>query len=78
MFNVGNVQTYSVCRQSEPVVFQTWSQSRNEINTHTKHLVKKHNNFLQLKRSCLVLNEEKRKKETKEKLTESLCLTVER
>ena len=26
---------------SEAAVIQTWSQSRNEINTHTEHLVKK-------------------------------------
>ena len=31
---------------SEPVVIQSRSQSRNEINTHTEHLVQKHNNFL--------------------------------
>ena len=31
---------------SEPVVIQTRSQSRYEINTHTEHLVQKHNNFL--------------------------------
>ena len=62
---------------SEPVVIQTRSQSRNEINTHTERLVQKHNNFLYLKRSYLVLNEEKRKQgNKKEKLTESLQLTV--
>ena len=57
---------------SEPVVIQTRSQSRNEINTHTERFVQKHNNFLYLKRSYLVLNEEKRKQgNKKEKLTES-------
>ena len=62
---------------SEPVVIQTRSQSCNEINTHTEHLVQKHSNFLQLKRSYLVLNNEKRKQgNKKEKLTESLHLTV--
>ena len=62
---------------SEPVVIQTRSQSRNEINTHTERFVQKHNNFLYLKRSYLVLNEEKRKQgNKKEKLTESLHLTV--
>ena len=25
---------------------QTWSQSRNEINTHTEHLVQKYNDLL--------------------------------
>jgi len=48
-----NVQTIN-CTQynSEPVVLkiynQTRSQSRNEIkiNTHTKHLVQKHNDLL--------------------------------
>ena len=38
-----------------------------------KHLVQKHNDLLQLKRSYLVLNEEENKKE---KLTESLHLKV--
>ena len=37
----------SSSQYSEPVVIQTRSQSRYEINTHTKHLVQKHNNFLQ-------------------------------
>ena len=40
---------------------QTRSQSRNEINTHTEHLVQKHNDLLSLKRSYLVRNGEKRK-----------------
>ena len=67
----------SCLKYSEPVVIQTRSQSRNEIYTHTERLVKKHNNFLYLKRSYLVLNEEKRKQgNKKEKLTESLHLTV--
>ena len=30
---------------SEPVVIQTRSQSRNEINTHTEHLVQKTQRF---------------------------------
>ena len=46
----------------EPVVsIQTQSQSHHEINSQTEHLVHKQNNFLLLKRSYLVLNEEKRK-----------------
>ena len=61
-----NVQTINCMQYSEPVVIQTRSQSRNEINTHTKHLVQKHNDLLQLKRSYLVLNEEKNK-ETRKK-----------
>ena len=52
---------------SEPVVIQTRLQSRNEINTHMEQLVQKHNNVLQLKRSYLVLNEEKRKQGNKKK-----------
>ena len=36
----------SSMQYSEPVVIQSRSQSRNEINTHTEHLVQKHNNFL--------------------------------
>ena len=72
-----NVQTVNCMQYSEAVAIQTPSQSRNEINTHTEHLVKKHNNFLQLKRSYLAHNEEKRKQGNKqEKLTESLHLTV--
>ena len=72
-----NVQTINCMQYSEPVVIQTRSQSRNEINTHTERFVQKHNNFLYLKRSYLVLNEEKRKQgNKKEKLTESLHLTV--
>ena len=59
---------------SEPVVLfhdnQTRSQSRNERNTHTEHLVQKHNDLLQFKRSYLVLNEQKIKQgNKKEKLT---------
>ena len=48
-----NIQTIN-CMQynSEPVVLnsadQTWSQSRNEINTHTEHLVQKHNDYFAL------------------------------
>ena len=43
---------------AELVAIQTWSQSRNELNTHTEHLpvVQKHNNFL---------SKEKRKQERK-------------
>ena len=55
---------------------QTRSQSRNEINTHTEHLVQKHNDLFLLKRSYLVLNEEKKRGDKKEKLTESLHVTV--
>ena len=72
-----NVQTINCMQYSEPVVIQTRLQSRNEINTHMEQLVQKHNNVLQLKRSYLVLNEEKRKQgNKKEKLTESLHLMV--
>ena len=52
---------------SEPVVIQSRSQSRNEINTHTEHLVQKHNNFLLLKRSYWSLTNKKENKA--EKLT---------
>ena len=55
------LQCINSMQYSEPVVIQTQSQSCNEINTHTEHLVQKHNNFLSSKRSYLVLNEEKRK-----------------
>ena len=36
-----NVQTFNCMQYSEAAVIQTRSQSRNEINTHTEHLVKK-------------------------------------
>ena len=41
-----NVQTINCMQYSEPVVIQTWLQSRNEIDTHMEHFVQKHNNFL--------------------------------
>ena len=44
-----NIQTINYMQDnSELVVFynQTRSQSRNEINTHTEHLVQKHNDLL--------------------------------
>ena len=53
-----NVQTINFMQYSELVVIQTLSQSRNDLNTHMENLVKKHKNFLLLKRSYLVLNEE--------------------
>ena len=60
---------------SEPVVIQTRSQPHNEINTHTKH--KNTTIFFNWKEVILVLNKEKRKQgNKKEKLTESLHLTV--
>ena len=62
-----NIQTINCMQYTELVVTQSRSQSRNEINTHTEHLVQKHNNFLWLKRSYLVLDEEKKNKETRMK-----------
>ena len=61
-----NIQTMNCMQYSEPVLIQTQSQSRNEINTHMEKLVQKRNNFLQLKRSYLGLNREKRKEGNKE------------
>ena len=80
MFNVQTINCMQYNSQ-EPVVIlkfynQTRSQSRNEINTYTEHLVQKQNDLLQLKRSYLVLNEEKKPRDKKENLTESLHLTV--
>ena len=62
-----NFQTIN-CMQynSEPVVLNSIIKSRNEINTHTEHVVQKHNDLVELKRSYLVLNEEKNK-ETRKK-----------
>ena len=66
-----NIQTINCMQYSEPVVI--------EISTYTEHLVQKHNDFLQLKWSYLVLNEEKRKQRNKkEKLTESLTIITRR
>ena len=53
-----NVQTINFMQYSELVVIQTLPQSRNDLNTHMENLVKKRKNFLLLKRSYLVLNEE--------------------
>ena len=61
-----NVQTINCMQYSEPVVIQTRSQSRNEINTHKENLVQKHNKILKLKKSYLVLNEEKEKRRKQE------------
>ena len=41
-----NVQIINCTQHSEPVVIQTLSQSRNEINTHMEHLVQKRINFV--------------------------------
>ena len=60
-----NIQTINCMQYSEPVVI--------EINTHTEHLVQKHNNFLKLKRSYF---EKRKQRNKKEKLTESKNLTV--
>ena len=68
-----SIQLWTSCTQ---FYNQTRSQSRNEINTHTEHLVQKHNDLLYLKRSYLVLNEEKKQGDKKEKLTDSLYLRV--
>ena len=67
MFNVQTINC--MLYNPEPVISkfynQTRSQTRNEINTHTEHLVQKHNDLLSLKQSYLVLNEEKKNKETR-------------
>ena len=54
---------------------QTRSQSRNEINTHTERLVQKHNDCFNWKEAIWSLTKRK-KGDKKEKLTESLHLTV--
>ena len=41
-----NIQTINCMQYSELAVIQTQLQLHNEVNTHTEHLVKKHNNFL--------------------------------
>ena len=56
-FYCNSCLTFNLCTK---FCNQTQSQSRNEINTHTEHLVQKHNDLLSLKRSYLVLNEEKK------------------
>ena len=72
-----NVQTINCMQYSQPVVIQTRSQSRNEIYTHAEHLVQKHNNFLYLRRSYLVLNEEIRNKGTRKKTNRIITLEGE-
>ena len=56
---------------SELVVipYQTRSQSnaRNEINTHTEHLVQKHKDLLSMKRSYSVLNEKQKTRKQERK-----------
>ena len=42
------IQAINCLQYSEPVVIQTRSQSRNEMNTHTEHLVREHNNSVPL------------------------------
>ena len=41
-----NIQTINCMQYSELAVIQTRLQLHNEVNTHTEHLVQKHNNFL--------------------------------
>ena len=72
-----NIQTINYTQDNlELVVFynQTRSQSRNEINTHTEHLVQKHNDLLSLKRSYLVLNEEKKTRRQERKANRIITL----
>ena len=76
-----NVQTINCIQYSEPVVIQTRSQSRNEI-LYSKYthgtLSSKTQQFPLIEKKPLVLNDRKKKKkgDRKEKLTESLQLTV--
>ena len=76
-----NVQTINCIQYSEPVVIQTRSQSRNEI-LYSKYthgtLSSKTQQFPLTEKKPLVLNDRKKKKkgDRKEKLTESLQLTV--
>ena len=41
-----NVQTINRMQYNSELYNQTRSQSRNEINTHTEHLIQKHNDLL--------------------------------
>ena len=76
-----NVQTINCIQYSEPVVIQTRSQSRNEI-LYSKYthgtLSSKTQQFPLIEKKPLVLNDRKKKNkgDRKEKLTESLQLTV--
>ena len=63
-----NVQTINCMQYSEPVVIQTRSQSRNEINTHTEHLVQKHNDFALIEKIYIwSLTKKKENKERRKK-----------
>ena len=55
---------------------QTRSQSRNEINTHTEHLVQKTQWFALTEKKLFGPSWRKKQGDKKEKLTESLHLTV--
>ena len=55
---------------------ETRSQSRNEINTHTEHLVQNTMICFNWKEAIWSLTKKKRQGDKKEKLTESLHLTV--
>ena len=54
---------------SEAAVIQTWSQSRNEIYTHTEHLVKKTQQRPLIKKKLFgwSLTKKKENKETRKK-----------
>ena len=54
--------------------YQTRSQSRNEINTHTEHLVQKHNDLLKNWKKAIWSLTKKKTREPERK--ESLHLTV--
>ena len=41
-----NVQTINRMQYNSELYNQIRSQSRNEINTHTEHLIQKHNDLL--------------------------------
>ena len=70
-FYCNSCLTFNLCTK---VYNQTRSQSRNEINTHTEHLVQKHNDLLSLKRSYLVLNEEKKTRRQERKANRIITL----
>ena len=65
--NSCNTLQYSGCNSIIKLQNQTKSQSRNEINIHTEHLVQKHNGALALieKKRDFVLNEEEREQGNK-------------
>ena len=70
-----NIQTINCMQYTEPAVIQTWSQSRNEINTHTEHLAQKKQQFpLIEKKAIWSLPKEKKTRKQERKANRIITL----